>query len=205
MAQSSDTNKKIVIGVIAIGLLIGAYFYFTKKEKPVQAKTEEKKVESADQDTVSTLEDPQPVVNHRYGIKSGVIGVAMTTLLIFLVFAVVLALLGWAFWAIRNKYIFNQKCRLVEYWEDGSIKITEGLKGGFVKNDSGVRDFKVKIGKLPWNTKTLGYSPITEKTDRNGVYTLIKIGDGSQLQQGEIKIKIFEEIDYIGIFELYIF
>ena len=37
------------------------------------SKTDEKKVESADQETVTTQEAPQPVVNHRYGIKSGII------------------------------------------------------------------------------------------------------------------------------------
>lgn len=37
------------------------------------SKTDEKKVESADQETVTTQETPQPVINQRYGIKSGVI------------------------------------------------------------------------------------------------------------------------------------
>lgn len=37
------------------------------------SKTEEKKVEGTDQQTVTTQEAPQPVVNQRYGIKSGVI------------------------------------------------------------------------------------------------------------------------------------
>lgn len=37
------------------------------------SKTEEKKVEGADQQNVTTQEAPLPVVNHRYGIKSGFI------------------------------------------------------------------------------------------------------------------------------------
>jgi hypothetical protein len=37
------------------------------------SKTDEKKVESADQETVTTQETQQPVINQRYGIKSGVI------------------------------------------------------------------------------------------------------------------------------------
>jgi len=37
------------------------------------SKTDEKKVESADQETVTTQETPQPVISQRYGIKSGVI------------------------------------------------------------------------------------------------------------------------------------
>lgn len=37
------------------------------------SKTEEQKVENTDQQTVTTQEAPKPVVNQRYGIKSGVI------------------------------------------------------------------------------------------------------------------------------------
>ena len=37
------------------------------------SKTEEKKVEGTDQQTVTTQEAPNPAVNQRYGIKSGVI------------------------------------------------------------------------------------------------------------------------------------
>ncbi|MBK7631907.1 MAG: hypothetical protein IPJ23_14600 [Ignavibacteriales bacterium] len=37
------------------------------------SKTEEKKVETTEQQTVTTQEAPAPVVNHRYGIKSGVV------------------------------------------------------------------------------------------------------------------------------------
>jgi hypothetical protein len=53
--------KKLLFFIVALAVLIAC------------SKTEEKKVESADQETVTTQEDPQPVVNHRYGIKSGVI------------------------------------------------------------------------------------------------------------------------------------
>jgi hypothetical protein len=53
--------KKLLFFVVAISVLISC------------SKTEEKKVESSDQETVTTQEDPQSVVNHRYGIKSGVI------------------------------------------------------------------------------------------------------------------------------------
>jgi hypothetical protein len=37
------------------------------------SKTEEKKVESTDQQTVTTQETPKPKTTHRYGIKSGII------------------------------------------------------------------------------------------------------------------------------------
>ncbi len=37
------------------------------------SKTEEQKVENKDQQTVTTQEAPKPVVNQRYGVKSGVI------------------------------------------------------------------------------------------------------------------------------------
>ncbi len=37
------------------------------------SKTEEQKVENADQQTVTTQEAPKPVVSQRYGVKSGVI------------------------------------------------------------------------------------------------------------------------------------
>lgn len=53
--------KNLLFFVIALTVLIAC------------SKTEEKKVESADQETVTTQEAPQPVVNHRYEIKSGVI------------------------------------------------------------------------------------------------------------------------------------
>jgi hypothetical protein len=53
--------KKLLFFVLALAILIAC------------SKTEEKKVGSTDQQTVTTQETPQPVVNHRYGIKSGVI------------------------------------------------------------------------------------------------------------------------------------
>lgn len=53
--------KKLLFFVLALAILIAC------------SKTEEKKVENTDQQTVTTQETPQPVVNHRYGIKSGVI------------------------------------------------------------------------------------------------------------------------------------
>ena len=53
--------EKLLFFVVALAVLIAC------------SKTEEKKVESADQETVTTQEESQPVVNHRYGIKSGVI------------------------------------------------------------------------------------------------------------------------------------
>ena len=37
------------------------------------SKTDEQKVENADQQNVTTENSSQPIVNHRYGIKSGVI------------------------------------------------------------------------------------------------------------------------------------
>jgi hypothetical protein len=53
--------KKLLFFILALTVLIAC------------SKTEEKKNESADQETVTTQETPQPGVNHRYGIKSGVI------------------------------------------------------------------------------------------------------------------------------------
>ena len=53
--------KKLLFFILALLFLIAC------------SKTEEKKTESEDQETVTTQEAPQPVVNHRYGIKSGVI------------------------------------------------------------------------------------------------------------------------------------
>jgi hypothetical protein len=53
--------KKLLFFVVALAFLITC------------SNTEEKKVESADQETVTTQETQQPAVSHRYGIKSGVI------------------------------------------------------------------------------------------------------------------------------------
>lgn len=53
--------KKLLFFIVALTVLIAC------------SKTEEKNVESADQETVTTQETQQPVVSHRYGIKSGVI------------------------------------------------------------------------------------------------------------------------------------
>jgi len=53
--------KKLLFFILALTVLIAC------------SKTEEKKVESADQETVTTQETPQPVISQRYGIKSGVI------------------------------------------------------------------------------------------------------------------------------------
>ena len=53
--------KKLLFFILSLTFLIAC------------SKTDEKKNESADQETVTTQEAPQPVVNHRYGIKSGVI------------------------------------------------------------------------------------------------------------------------------------
>jgi len=53
--------KKLLFFVVALAVLIAC------------SKTEEKKVESADQETVTTQETQQPVVSRRYEIKSGVI------------------------------------------------------------------------------------------------------------------------------------
>lgn len=53
--------KKLLFFVLALTFIIAC------------SKTEEKKVENTDQQTVTTQEAPKPVVNQRYGIKSGVI------------------------------------------------------------------------------------------------------------------------------------
>jgi len=53
--------KKLLFFVVALAVLIAC------------SKTEEKKVESADQETVTTQETQQPVVSRRYEIKSGVV------------------------------------------------------------------------------------------------------------------------------------
>lgn len=53
--------KKLLFCLLAFTLIIAC------------SKTEEQKVESSDQQTVTTQEAPVPVVNHRYGVKSGVI------------------------------------------------------------------------------------------------------------------------------------
>ena len=53
--------KKILFLFVALTLLIAC------------SKTEEKKVKSTDQQNVTTQETTTPVVNHRYGIKSGYI------------------------------------------------------------------------------------------------------------------------------------
>lgn len=53
--------KKLLFALFALTFIIAC----SKKEKP--------KVESTDQQTVTTQEAPKPVVNQRYGIKSGVI------------------------------------------------------------------------------------------------------------------------------------
>jgi len=53
--------KKLLFFIVALAVLIAC------------SKTEEKKVESADQETVTTQETQQPVVSRRYEIKSGVV------------------------------------------------------------------------------------------------------------------------------------
>lgn len=53
--------KKLLFFVFALTLIIAC------------SKTEEKKVEGTDQQTATTGETSTPVVNHRYGIKSGAI------------------------------------------------------------------------------------------------------------------------------------
>ena len=53
--------KKLLFFVLSLTFIIAC------------SKTEEKKVEGSDQQTVTTQEAPKPVVNQRYGIKSGVI------------------------------------------------------------------------------------------------------------------------------------
>ena len=53
--------KKLLFFVVALTVLIAC------------SKTEEEKVESADQETVTTQETQQPVVSRRYEIKSGVV------------------------------------------------------------------------------------------------------------------------------------
>ena len=53
--------KKLLFVVLALTFIIAC------------SKTEEKKVEGTDQQTVTTQEAPKPVVNQRYGIKSGFI------------------------------------------------------------------------------------------------------------------------------------
>jgi len=53
--------KNLLFFILALSFLIAC------------SKTDEKKVESADQETVTTQDTPQPVINQRYGIKSGVI------------------------------------------------------------------------------------------------------------------------------------
>jgi len=53
--------KKLLLFVLALTFIIAC------------SKTEEKKVEGTDQQTVTTQEAPQPVVSQRYGVKSGVI------------------------------------------------------------------------------------------------------------------------------------
>ena len=53
--------KKLLFFVLALAFIIAC------------SKTEEKKVEGADQQQVTTQETTTPVVNHRYGIKSGFI------------------------------------------------------------------------------------------------------------------------------------
>jgi hypothetical protein len=53
--------KNLLFSILALSFLIAC------------SKTDEKKVESADQETVTTQDTPQQVINQRYGIKSGVI------------------------------------------------------------------------------------------------------------------------------------
>jgi len=53
--------KKLLLFIFALTVLIAC------------SKTEEKKVEGTDQQTVTTQEAPKPVVSQRYGVKSGVI------------------------------------------------------------------------------------------------------------------------------------
>ncbi len=53
--------KKLLFTLFALTLIIAC------------SKTEEKKVEGTDQQTVTTQEAPKPVVSQRYGVKSGVI------------------------------------------------------------------------------------------------------------------------------------
>ena len=53
--------KKLLFVLFALTLIIAC------------SKTEEKKVEGTDQQTVTTQEAPKPVVSQRYGVKSGVI------------------------------------------------------------------------------------------------------------------------------------
>ena len=53
--------KKLLFFVLALTFIIAC------------SKTEEKKVEGTDQQTVTTQETPKPVVSQRYGVKSGVI------------------------------------------------------------------------------------------------------------------------------------
>jgi hypothetical protein len=53
--------KKLLFFVLALTFIIAC------------SKTEEKKVEGTDQQTVTTQEAPKPVVTQRYGVKSGVI------------------------------------------------------------------------------------------------------------------------------------
>ena len=53
--------KNLLLFILALTLIIAC------------SKTEEKKVEGTDQQNVTTQEAPKPVVNQRYGIKSGVI------------------------------------------------------------------------------------------------------------------------------------
>ena len=53
--------KKLLLALFALTFIIAC------------SKTEEQKVENKDQQTVTTQEAPKPVVNQRYGVKSGVI------------------------------------------------------------------------------------------------------------------------------------
>lgn len=84
---------------------------------------------------------------------------------------------------LREKFVYKFPVGLIETRENGGIKEIDGLKGGYVKNKTGVRDFEVKHGKYFWQRKKLGFSPDPTQTDLDGKFTFIKIGDGSSFQQ----------------------
>ncbi len=108
---------------------------------------------------------------------------------------VAIGLIGWYIYSkTKNKMSYSNNITLTQYFDNGTQKITYGLKGGKFINKAQVNDFRIKAPGISFKKKELGYMPDFSKGDADGTLHFLTSGDGNFWQQVEHKLVITQKV-----------
>ena len=95
---------------------------------------------------------------------------------------------------IKKKMLYKIPVSVILLKENGTHKRRDDLRGGIVKNRTGVNDFQIQIPKQ-FKKKRLGYVPDFSLSDAKDRLLFIQIGDGEIWQQCRETIVTEKEVE----------